>query len=1042
MTSNKLHNKITTRILLALIIIGLLCFSLFVFTACNNSSSSKDPSYSYTDVDDGLISNPTFFVGTANTELTGYPIISPTGWTRTKDSTGVSSSTRSGVVDVSEEGWAKLMENLYSDAYFLDYMMNKLNFNKEQVKEAIKNQEEHKNDANYTPTNDEIKAYIVEKYLNSTNVPNPGIRTGAQDNKVYMLNNYNSNIGFGASQKITSSSTITIKKGEFVEISVWMKTANLKGLNNEFGASIRLTSSLNNKSQAEFAITNIDTEGEWKQYLVYVKADDEFDTTVTLALGLGYNLEYQTEGTVYFDDVTVKELAKIDSLTFTADSTKTLNYFNSDAYIINTNDVEESSFLFDMSFNLADYYTTDNSDDQFTAISSESSLNGNFTTSNDKAFVWNDETRWVRSAKLSTENNQTKLELTDASYTLTLTNQGKSFTVQPSTYTSVSFYLKNNLKKSGSTTITVDVFEDTADYELTKQPALTTIDVTDDWTRYNVLIKNNFDEELFDGETRTFYINLVVGPTNITTTDSKMAYASGEVLIKDITVASGKIYNNNKLENSNFELYTFYQNDATIQTSLYSGYDSDYTSPEEDGSSNGFTVSATDLGAILSRPAVSSDYKGVVADHKYIKEDGKDITVDTRATKEGVKGSYAGIVNTKYAAQYTECGCGFSLDSIIDEENIQPLMIYNNDDADSDGDHYGFIGINSINVASNSFAKVSTQVKLVGDNAKAYIYLIDVSGQEKKVMNFVDFTGVNSIDGTKNYNGEDLKFVIELDIKDMANAIDGWINVQFYIATGDNAKTFRVELWNGGRDGSTETASKGYVFYKDIDIVETAAFSEPASVKGAFTTEGNPFYNIDEDSFENGYITYKQELTEIEKKFNAQYPDTPRTYSSKIVWAKTANTIYAVFNNIEKTATNPYDEMEDDSTTTSSGCTAETDPSTFWLSFSSILLAAVLLIAIVALFIKNYRARHKATKSDAKSHYTVTSRVRTQKKETKVEKAEQPIEETEEAVEAEEIVEEQPIEETEVVEETLEESTNDFVYGEVQNFGEEEKKED
>ena len=151
-----------------------------------------------------------------------------------------------------------------------------------------------------------------------------------------------------------------------------------------------------------------------------------------------------------------------------------------------------------------------------------SSLNGNFTTSNDKAFVWNDETRWVRSAKLSTENNQTKLELTDASYTLTLTNQGKSFTVQPSTYTSVSFYLKNNLKKSGSTTITVDVFEDTADYELTKQPALTTIDVTDDWTRYNVLIKNNFDEELFDGETRTFYINLVVGPTNITTTDSKI----------------------------------------------------------------------------------------------------------------------------------------------------------------------------------------------------------------------------------------------------------------------------------------------------------------------------------------------------------------------------------------------------------------------------------------------------------------------------------------------------------------------------------------
>lgn len=1032
MTSNKLHNKITTRILLALIIIGLLCVSLFMFTACNNTSSSKDPSYSYTDVNDGLISNPTFFVGTASTELSGYPIVTPTGWTRTKDTTGVSSSTRSGVVDVSEDGWAKLMENLYSDAYFLDYMMNKLDFNKEEVKEAIKNKPEHKDNKDYKPTNEEIKSYIIETYLNNTNVPNPGVRTGAKDNKVYMLNNYNSNIGFGASQKITSSSAITINKGEFVKISVWMKTANLKGLNNEFGASIRLTSSLNDKSQAEFAITNIDTKGEWKQYSVYVKADEEFDTTVTLALGLGYNLDYQTEGTVYFDDITVEELANIGSLTFTADSTKNLSYFNSDAYIINTTEVSGNEFLFDMTFTLADYYTADNSDDQLTSLSTEKSLSGDFTTSNDKAFVWDNNARWERKATLSTTDGQTKLELTDASYTLTLNNQGKSFEVEPSTYTYVSFYLKNNLKKSGSTTITVDVFEDTAKYELTKQPALTTIETNEDWTRYNVLVRNNFDKDVFKDETRTFFINLIVGPTNITTTDSKMEYASGEVLIKDVTVASGKIYNNKDIENSNYELFTFYQNDATAQTSLYSGYDFDYTSPEDDDILSGFTVSATDLGAILTRPVVSTEYKGVVADHKYIKEDGKDITVDTRATIEGVNGSYAGIVNTTYADNYN----GFSLDSIKDEENLQPIMIYNNS-----ADHYGFIGINAINVSSKSFAKVSTQVKLVGDNAKAYIYLIDVSGQNKKIMNFVDFTGVNSVDGTKDYKGEDLKFIIELDINDMENAVDGWINVEFFIATGDNAKNFRIELWNGGRDGLTETASSGYVFYKNVEIIETAAFSEPTSVNNAFTTDGNPFYNIDEDSFENGYITYKQELTEIEKKFNAQYPDTPRTYSSKIVWAKTASTIYAVFNNIETTATNPYDEMKDENTTTSSGCTAETDPSTFWLSFSSILLAAVLLIAIVALFIKNYRARHKAAKADVKSHYTVTSRVRTQKKENKVEEVEQE-EETAEVIEVEETVEEQPIEETEITEETTEESNNEFVYGEVQNFGEEEKKED
>ena len=117
--------------------------------------------------------------------------------------------------------------------------------------------------------------------------------------------------------------------------------------------------------------------------------------------------------------------------------------------------------------------------------------------------------------------------------------------------------------------------------------------------------------------------------------------------------------------------------------------------------------------------------------------------------------------------------------------------------------------------------------------------------------------------------------------------------------------------------------------------------------------------------------------------------------------------VYGVFNNLEVNETDPYDSITEEEETEESGCAAETNPANFWLSFSSILLAVVLLGAIIMLFIKNIRRRRKSNESDAKSHYKITSRTKVSKAK-KVKKVEIEDDEYEDENDAEEVEETAP----------------------------------
>lgn len=1038
MASKKISSKLKLKTLLTLFLIGILCTSLFFVTACNNDSSSdtKDPTYTYSDTDDGLISNPNFYYGTRDTELSSLFSSSVTGWTRSKDTDASSSSSKSGVIDVSENGWKALQSSLYSDSYYLNFLKKEYDFDTDTVKEAIKNSEEHKNDSDYKPTDSEIKNYIITEYFK--NVKNPNVHTGATDNKVYMLNNYrdSNNNGFGASQKITSSSSITLNKGEYLKITVWVMTQNISCLKNtagDFGANIRINSTFNGTSQAQYIIKNIKAD-VWTPYTVYVKADADYSCTVTLALGLGNGLTEQTQGTAYFDDITVTHLTESEYLTDKASKTletKTFTYASEDVLeqkVAENYDSTTQAYLYEMSLTSVSGYNTNL--DLATVVKAENSglTNSSAGTSADKFPT--------STGSHTNDNGELVINVNQASYTVALSSS--SFELGSEEYAFVSFRLKNELNALGASTITVDVMDKNGSNEQKRVAVATITEISDEFVKYGVMIKNNFSEDDYPTEKRSFTLNIVVGPTNVAAANSPYEFATGTVTIKDLQIAKGKTYqyDDNENETANYDLYSLYNSTSSGSTALYAGSNSDYSAEVEDSENYSFK-SGSAFNAIKEAPTPVANYRGVTSNHIYIQEESDDVTLESNVnTRVDVKdGSVAGLVNTAFKDKYATNGYGFKLDSILGKDNVQPIMIYN-----ATADHYGFIG-NTNTISANSYAKVTVTLKVVGDNAKAYIYLVDVADKSKSVMEFVDFTantdGVDYVTGT-DYKAADNKLCLEIT----ASQTPDWTTVSFYVATGITAKSFRVEVWNGGRDGAEATASTGYTFFKDITVNTASGFSEPTSYNDAFTTSGNPLFDAGESAFTQ-LIAYKRVLTDLEKQFNSEAAsDELVSYDASYVWAKNSTIVYAVYNTLDVEETDPYANVTEEETE-SSGCTAETDPSTFWLSFSSILLGVALVVALLMLFIKNLRRRRRANASDAKSHYKITSRVKTHKQNEKLKS--QDDSETENEDENEDLYDEEVSNEEEIVEESeevteeseTEQTLDSYVYGEVQDFGSE-----
>ncbi len=1040
MTRKTNSNFPTIKKLLVFILATLMCLSLFMASACkNDDQANKIPEYSYTDNVVGELKNPSFTFGTQSLEYKNYPKTSVDGWSFTKVATS-----KSGVVDVSESGWTELMQNLYKDDGLLSYVKHINDFDNEDIREIIKN-----GDANKTVKTEEIKQFIIDNYFLKPETQhegitgevkyaflNPGKHQEAVDNKVYMLNNYNKNfLTHGCVQTLTSSTDITLKRGEYAKVSVWVKTANLDTAhtsNNHgqaIGANISVKNTFNGSQQANYGIYNI-TNTEWAQYTFYIKADNVFETKFTLQLGLGYE-NYPVSGTVYFDDISVELLdaetfAKIDKNNTV---THNISYNNKD----NTPQIVKASeyngnntlYLYDMNVNLTNYSSD---------LSFEETNNGDYYYFTNGSINSNDYSSVAKELVNDLDapygiSNGLKVELKKpASYSIKLDDNGTPFKLPGESYSAITFFVKNNLNKLYSPNITINV-QDIFGNVSEKRSAVATIsEINDEWAKYTVIINNNFDEDAKDINgneeyVREFYLEIVIGPDEEASAKAIDDYALGTVTFTSPIISTGKTYQyaseDNEIANIETENYQYYKllsNTASGETALYAGFPEDYVEDETTTNTYSFAVAMSNIGKITHSPAAPKFYTGIESGHYYITGDKKDSVVVNN-------NSNAGLINSNYLEAY-----GTELQNALNhkgQDSIQPLMIK------SSNKSYGFISEN-YTIPENSYAKVSVDVRVSGaENAKAYIYLVDTSKTEKHVLKLDKFT-VNTAEGDFNNYGEviegkELCFDVSADMLDD----NGWLTVEFYVATGATQKDFRIELWNGSRAAS-ELADdeKGYVFFDNVIVSETNAFSEPPSLLEAFNDDNSPLLNQSGNFDAENLIAYERELTALEKQYISEGNKLPegRIPAPKYVWAKTYKMIYAIYNTIDQIEVDPYaSDVEDDEVKDEP--LYQADPATFWLSLSSIILGVALIVAIIMLFIKNIRRRRRASRNDAKSHYTVRSRTKKPTTKTKVEEVDIDID-----IDVEEPTTDDSAD--------SEQSLDSYVYGDVQVFGDEDKTEE
>lgn len=977
-------------------------------------STAKDPTYSYTQVDNSLgeLSNSSFAYGTIGVKNSSFPRTSLNGWKLSKNS-----SAKSGVISTTDVAWSKLMESFYTDPGILEYVKAKEGIAKNDASENIRRTKEYMKLENpdlpddYSPTANDVKNYFAKKLIPQY-FEFPGVHEGdhtqEKDTMIYMLNNYKPDeTGSGSVQTLTSNREITLNKGQYAKVSVWINTVNIDHFAANSGANIYVTNTFNGKTQAPYGYFNIDTNGKWEKFSFIIEGDDVYTTKFTLVLGLGFGDVY-AEGTAYFDDIMVEHLENLDDENIDLASNTTFTYNSEADYVevpqslpigytpvyslnLNFNQAAGSNYFSELGF--------DNNASDYTKDVSVNGVTGKRFGDNSSVAIT---PLTIDELKDSSVDSGNKYSLKHASYTAKFVSKN----VGNEEYAYVSMFIKNKLNTFYATTIVVNVIDTYTPVSGT--PITNTrskiVEITtpsDTWENCGILVKNNFDKDAYSSAgTRSFVIEVIMGPTSLSSTNA-VDYAYGDVYITTPEVATGATYKyatdydeENDIPTANYKFYQFLSESSRGSTALYSGYDKDYSEPIPDAESQyAIAVAPSSIGAIYTRPATPSSYKGIVSNHYYIDENSKNHEIDAN--------KYAGVVNTKYLANYSTTDFPNITTALtkIGDEDIQPLMIYN-----KDATSYGYLS-ETHTLGASTNAKITLKVKVVGNNASAFIYLIDVTSTDKSVMTFKDFTAYKG----SAVDGDALK--LQLEITESMMDSDGWATVSFYVAAGINSKTFRLEMWNGSREGD---ASEGYVFFNDISVVTASGFTEPSSYNDAFTVSGSPLFDIGSDNLD---VLYGHKVEDKDPSY---------------IWASNDTTIYAVYNTLEPVITVEDDTDEDDATESQT----QTNPADFWLQFSSILLIVALVLAIVALFIKNILRRRKANKSDAKSHYKVVSRTKSKKKAKPVEIIEETFDDAndeDEIVEqAEELIEEESIEEQPVEEQTL----DSYVYGEVQSFGE------
>ena len=183
-----------------------------------------------------------------------------------------------------------------------------------------------------------------------------------------------------------------------------------------------------------------------------------------------------------------------------------------------------------------------------------------------------------------------------------------------------------------------------------------------------------------------------------------------------------------------------------------------------------------------------------------------------------------------------------------------------------------------------------------------------------------------------------------------------WQTVTFYIHTGNQAKNYRLEVWNGDRESQVNAAGSYVIFdsYSPDTVDEKFTTLIDQRVEEIDAGENLGSYVESVFSFYDSDKFLRYDKTADKNDVGNSYESyVSSAYTQGVAYLNYANAgEYEVFADYSYAETTVTADVEEDDTDTEDDEETTTDPMNVWLLVSSIAIAAVLVFAVISLIIR------------------------------------------------------------------------------------------
>lgn len=951
--------------LMLVLFVVMLTFTLTLAVACtkktddsNKTDDDSSTEETTTVTDYQSILNGDFEFKTD--DKTSYPYLSSINWTRSygKSVNSAPSSKSSGIIDTTDDNYSSLS----SDVTPVDG-------------ETVIN-----------PRTPYYYGLVKNEY--DKDDEDKRVNPNVAGSKVLLLNN---NIAGGTAQKVTSSSSSTVSFEKYALVSVWVKTV-VKDASK--GAYVSLDFTVGSKTLDAVAFKNINTDGKWAKFSFYVKGSEINAATVKLTLGLGEgNGSLKTdyvEGFAYFDNAEFKTITQEEfntgisgiSVKRVYESGLTEN-LNGKTYADNGSAAEYDEATANAKYTEVKY-----------ALNLQADLNGKgvnlidetkcafFENGNVVGDIKTGNSVGYKSASDVTADAAVSQTLKDAisgetgkvlyfdfNSASSATAESGDLTLDANGYVGYSFYTKVKVTNKSSYGMTVKYKEISYETESGENGTLDkdavalfndikVYEVKDgnhgDWTKYVALFHNPTQDKI------TFRLSFTFGIDEASekifpefSLPTGYALATGFEVLGTDTVNGTLAWSEELYDN-------FITSSESVKSTLlgqYSSYSED--DEEHDHDSYNLTADSSQLAVLPFKPTstVSGfNFKG-----------------------DGEK-TVHGLINSKYieSGKYGKNAVEIeNLDKLNDLKTFnlntnkynayaQALVLSNKEATSS-----AFVTAKAT-LSANSYTLITVRLKTYGD-AVANVYLtgtdFDNATKRYNVLSLKDNDG----------NAYELKASANKDTVNLSASEDGFITLSFYVAAGNKAIDYRIEIWNGTRDGSQN--SKGTLFIDNVYVSDVS--STDIDLNGRFAFED--IIAGEYDALGTGYAFKSATYTRVPT--TVKYTDSDNKEATKeekylptVILKQNDVTTFAYYTTVD------VDTERDDTTSADDDATDDTTDDTYtvnptgWLQVVSIILAVVLIIAVVAVIFRTNTKKTAKQKVKKQEYYHRDTREKALKK--------------------------------------------------------------